>query len=379
MNNLKKISVVFTLILLVSMLFVSCDKLKKSDEVVEIKAEKVATQEPEKVSPVTQEKKTEPEVIVVGAQEAVQETVEEVVAVAEEKAEETAKAVVEVEEKTETKVEEAVAALEAKVEETTAVVETKAEEVVAVVEEKTEQVVQAAETKVEEVAVAVEAKVEETAAVVETKTEEAAAKVEEKVEQVTQVVEAKVEETPVFNPPAVPSKTPAKVPAKTKAKAENSIGVEIGAGASYYRLEYRDYKADMFKLSIPLYFHIPAGDSFTVSAYAKPAYLKELQKDAKSSSLSSTQNFSLDFGLGLAVHNEKFELEVDCGLDLFNEGKKLKDDPYAMLNAQIVPSFRLGNSSLWLSIPFEGSISPKTKHNRAYGAGICLTLRTDIK
>ncbi len=352
MRSIKKISTLLLIVFLVSIFFVSCDKLsKKNEEVVEIKAEKVIEKEPDKVISAVHEKKVEPEVTVVEKAEEVKETVEEtVVTVAEE-----------VKEKAVEVAEDAVEAVTEKVEELK-------KEAVETVEVAVNSVDEAAEEVKNEVVTVVEEKIAEVVEVVE-KTPEVPA-VTEPVAETTVSAEKEV-----YNPPETEKKVPEQ---KT---SEGFVSLEIGAGASYYRLEWNEYKADMLKVSVPVYLNFATSKKFAISVYAKPAYLKELQKDEDSPALTvnskaQTADYSLECGLGFKSSSDKFSLRANLGIDIFNKGTEIKD-PKAMLNLQLIPSFRLGGSKLWISVPFEGSLFYKNKEKRAYGAGIYISLRPE--
>lgn len=362
MHDTKKITVLLITVLMVALLFVTCRRLNRS-EVVEIKAVKASQQEPDKVISAVQEKKEEPITIIIESPDTAESARKEekvseftINTASEDSAEENAV--------TEEVVEESVA--------DTTVAET--------IEEHVEVTVDSTVEETSEITVSETVETNETVEAVEivetTKTD--IAETVETTEETTSetVVENASEDTSeLFNPPVKAKEIP------IKKKKNYGIGMEIGFGAGYYRLEYNDYKADMFKISIPVYLCFAQNDRFSISAYVKPGYLKELKKDAESSPLIvdysvKKQDYCFECGVGLNSYSNRFSLRTNLGLDFFNPGTKI-NNPHTMLNLQIVPSFRLGGSKLWLSLPFEGSISLENKDSRAYGAGIYITLRTD--
>ncbi len=362
MRNAKKIAVILITVLVIALLFVTCRKRLEKNEIIEIKAAKVSPQETDKVISAIQNKKEEPVAITIEAPDAIESGSDKTV-------EET------VEEFVEDSVEDSIEDISGE-----SVKEEVQEDIPEENNDGTVDTTETSDTTETDSKTAVEETTEtdtETEAVETVDTTETDTKTE-----ITETVQGSETtntdseaNTELFNPPVKAKEIP------IKKKKSYGIGMEIGLGVGYYRLEYNDYKADMLKISIPVYLCFAQSDSFSISAYVKPGYLKELKKDNDSSPLTvdyavKKQDYCFECGVGLNSYSNNFSLRTDLGLDFFNPGTKI-NNPHTMLNLQIVPSFRLGKSKLWLSIPFEGSISLENKDSRAYGAGVYISLRTD--
>lgn len=371
MRNAKKIIALLAVVVFTSLLFVSCSKLKKNNDVVEIKAEKIVPEETDKVISAVLENKKEPESIIVDtltpSEEVVRENKEDLNVAEPAKEKETVKA----------DAEEAVSEMPAESSEVaveeTVLEKVESEEVSSSAEEEKPQIEQEAESVAEIVIENVIETVEEPIEVTIEAVEEQLPVAVEEVKEVEVAEKTESVEPEVFNPPVKAKEIP------VKPKKEYSFGMEIGLGGGYYRLEYKDYRADMLKISIPVYLNIVKNGNFGFSLYVNPGYLKEIHRDSGSSAMivdskEKKQDYSIECGFGINTFTNRFSLRANVGLDIFNPGTKI-DNPYTMFNVQLIPSFRLGNSKLWLAIPCEGSIKG-SKHN-AFSTGVYVTLRTD--
>lgn len=158
---------------------------------------------------------------------------------------------------------------------------------------------------------------------------------------------------------------------------KRTFGIQFGFGLQLAKLDYHDFTGTGLSFSAPISFNVPIKNDMTISAYVKPSYLHIT--DRIDGSAEMEDSFILAAGVGFGIkHKKALQVRLNLGVDLFNEGTNIGEkDPNVMLHMELLPSFRLGLSNLWLTVPFEGAFSfEDAHHNSLFATGLYITYRS---